>query len=92
MNSSETIPIADLSENAASVVDRVRDSSNPIIITESGEPAAVILSVETYERREQEYQMLLVLARGEKEIAAGVGHSLDDVLAEADALIASSRK
>ena len=40
------------------------------------------------ERLEAERELLLLLARGEKEIAAGIGHSLDQVLAEADALLA----
>ena len=46
-----------------------------------------MLSVEEYERSEDERQILLLLARGEKEIAAGEGHDLDSVLAEADRLL-----
>ena len=47
-----------------------------------------MLSIEEYERTENERQILLRLARGEKEIAQGVGHTLDDVLADADRLLA----
>ena len=35
---------------------------------------------------ESEREILMLLARGEREIAEGVGHDLDEVLAEADAV------
>jgi hypothetical protein len=48
------------------------------------------MSVEEFERSEYEKQILRLLARGEKEIAAGKGYDLESVLAEADTL--STRK
>jgi hypothetical protein len=47
------------------------------------------LSVEQYERSENDRQLLLALAKGEQEIAQGRGHDLDDVLKEADAILES---
>ena len=38
------------------------------------------------EGREQDLEILRLLVQGEKEIAAGKGHDLDEVLAEADDL------
>ena len=84
----EIVPISDLRQDAAAVLGRVCSSSNPLIITQRGRAAAVMLSVEAYERTQKERQLLHDLAMGEKEIAAGEGHDLDDVLADADALIA----
>lgn len=40
------------------------------------------------ERHEQIRKFLLILARGEREIAAGEGYDLDAVMAEAKALLA----
>jgi hypothetical protein len=51
-----------------------------------------MLSVEAYERAEHEREILRLLARGEREIAAGAGHDLDSVLAEADALLDKDRR
>ena len=82
------IPVTDLRQDAATVMRQVRSSKEPIVITQRGRPAAVMMSAETYERSEHDRELLLLLARGEKEIAAGKGHSLDAVLAEADALLA----
>ncbi len=68
----------------------VRNSKEPLVITQGGRAAAVLLSVEAYERSERERELLSLLARGEKEIEAGAGYDLDSVLAEADALIAEN--
>ena len=83
----EIVPITDLRQDSSAVLKRVRASREPVIITQRGRAVAVMLSVEEYERTENERQILLLLARGEKEIAQGEGHTLDDVLAEADRLL-----
>lgn len=84
----EIVPITDLRQDSSAVLKRLRSSREPVIITQRGRAAAVLLSVEEYERTENERQILLLLARGEKEIDQGVGHTLDDVLADADRLLA----
>jgi PHD/YefM family antitoxin component YafN of YafNO toxin-antitoxin module len=58
------------------------------VITQRGRAAAVMLSVEAYERAEHDRELLRILAEGEKGIEAGEGFDLDSVLAEADALLA----
>jgi len=88
----EIIPVTDLRQDASAVLKRVRTSKDPLIITQRGRAAAVMLSVSAYERSEQERQILELLARGEKEILAGKGYDLDDVLAEADARLARHKK
>ena len=82
------IPITDLRQDAASVLRRIRESKEPVVITQRGRAAAVMMSAETYERAEHDRELLRLLARGEREIAAGKGHDLDAVLTEADALLA----
>jgi prevent-host-death family protein len=84
----EIIPVTDLRQDAAAVVKRVRASAEPMVITQRGRAVAVMLSVEAYERAERERQMLLALLRSEHEIAAGEVYDLDEVFAEADALLA----
>jgi prevent-host-death family protein len=84
----EIIPVTDLRQDAAGVLKRIRARKQPLIVTQRGRAAAVLLSVEAYERSEQERQLLRMLARGDREIRAGSGHDLESVLAEADALLA----
>ena len=86
------IPITDLRQDAATVLRRIRESKEPVVITQRGRAAAVMMSAETYERAEHDRELLRLLARGEREIAAGKGHGLDAVLAEADALLAQGNR
>ncbi len=83
----EIIPISDLRQGAADVLRKVKDSDEPLVITQRGRAAAVMLSVDAYEQAEKERDLLLLLARGDKEIAAGDGIELADVLADADNLL-----
>jgi prevent-host-death family protein len=84
----EIIPVTDLRQDAAAVLKRVQASRQPLVITQRGRAAAVMLSMDAYERGERERQLLRLLVRGEQEIATGMGHDLDEVLAEADSLLA----
>ena len=83
----EIIPISDLRQGAADVLRKVRESDEPLVITQRGRAAAVMLSVDAYEQAEKERDLLLLLARGDKEMAAGEGIELAEVLAEADNLL-----
>lgn len=83
------VPITDLRQDAAAVLERVKDSAEPIVITQRGRAAAVLLSPEAYERSEHEREMLRALARGEREIRMNRGVDLDRVLAEADDVLKS---
>jgi len=86
----EIIPVTDLRQDAAAVLKRIRSRKQPLIVTQRGRAAAVLLSMEAYERSEQERQLLRMLARGEREIKVGAGHDLERVLAEVDALLAET--
>ena len=88
----DIIPITDLRQDAAAAFKRVKASRQPIVITQRGRAAAVLLSLEAYERGEHERRLLRLLARGEQEINAGRGFDLDEVLADADALLAGGPK
>jgi len=81
------IPVSDLRQDAANVLKQLKDSKEPFIITQRGRAAAVMQSIESFERAEHERELLSLLAKGEKEIAAGEGHDLEAVLDEADKLL-----
>jgi prevent-host-death family protein len=83
----EIIPVSDLRQDAAAVLKRVRDSHEPLIVTQRGRAAAVMLSIKSYEQVDRERQILRQLLRGEREIAAGDGFDFESVLAEVDSLL-----
>ena len=85
------IPISDLRKNASDVVKSVSSSREPVFITQRGRAAAVMVSMEVYQNAQHEMDILHLLAMGEKEIAAGTGHELDDVLREADRYLEAAK-
>ena len=83
------VPISDLRQDAASVIKRVAQSGEPVVITQRGRAAAVLVSAEAYDRTQYENDILRALARGDAEVAAGLGTDAEDVMAEARAVLAS---
>ena len=75
--SKDSIPLTDLQEDPSRAVRKARASKRPLVVTERGRPRAVLLSLDLYEQGEKERQILRLLVRGEKEIAAGKGYDLD---------------
>ena len=81
------IPITDLRQDAAAVMDGIQKTAEPCFITQRGRATAVLLSLEAYERSQKEKELLHLLAVGEKELAQGKGYSLESVLKDADAFL-----
>jgi prevent-host-death family protein len=85
-----TIPLSDLKQDTSATLKRVRKAKRPLILTQRGRPAAVLLSVDAYKKSECEREILKLLALGEREIAVGKGYDLNDVLDEADELLSKT--
>jgi len=81
------IPVSDLRKDAANVLKQLKNSKEPIIITQRGRAAAIMQSVETFEQSEHDKEVLRLLAKGEREIEIGKGYDLEAVLAEADLIL-----
>jgi len=81
------IPVSDLRQDAAKVLKQLRSQKEPLVITQRGRAAAVIISIEAYEKSENEKEILRLLAKGDREIELGEGYDLDTVLAESDSLL-----
>ena len=62
----EMVPVTDLRQDAASVLQKLRDSREPVVITQRGRAAAVLLSLEAYERVHAERQILRLLATADQ--------------------------
>lgn len=92
MNKSpKIIPISDLRQNASGIIKSVAASHEPLFITQRGRATAVMVSMKDYEHTQRELEILRLLALGEKEIEAGTGFDLENVLAEADAFLNEQR-
>ena len=84
---SNIIPVSDLRQDAAKLLKQLRNSKEPLIITQRGRATAVLIGVDAYEKSEREKELLRLLAKGDREIETGQGYDLDTVLAEADAIL-----
>jgi prevent-host-death family protein len=84
---SNIIPVSDLRQDAAKLLKQLRNSKEPLIITQRGRATAVLIGVDAYEKFEHEKELLRLLAKGNREIETGQGYDLDTVLAEADAIL-----
>jgi len=83
----DIIPVTDLRQDAAAVLRKLKDSTGPLVVTQRGRAVAVMQNVDAYEQGERERDILRKLAAGERDIAAGRIHTLDEVMAEAKALL-----
>ena len=81
------LPVSDLRQDAANVLKQLRDNKAPIIITQRGRAAAVMIGIEAYEKSEHDKELLRLLAKGDRETDTGEGYDLDALLADADLLL-----
>lgn len=84
---SNIIPVSDLRQDAAKLLKKLNKDNEPLIITQRGRAAAVLIGVEAYEKFEYEKELLRLLAKGDREVELGEGYDLDTVLADADTLL-----
>jgi prevent-host-death family protein len=61
------VPISDLRQDASGIVKRAAATGDPVFITQRGRATAVMVSAQTYERTQREFEILKALARGEAE-------------------------
>ena len=64
-------PISYLKANAAQVIDSLKQSHQPMVITQNGEAAMVIQSVADYERTQETLAMLKMLAQSQQAVSNG---------------------
>ncbi len=88
----QIVPITDLRQDATTIVERASATREPIVITQRGRPAAVMVGIEAYEHAQHEPELLRLLARGEKEIEAGQGFDLDTIMKEAETLLREAQR
>ncbi len=82
MKLSENIkPISYLKANAAEVIENLKSSHQPMIITQNGEAAMVIQSVTDYEQTQETLALLKMLAQSQQALAEGKTISSEEAFA-----------
>jgi antitoxin YefM len=71
-------PLSEFRANAAAFVQHVRQSRRPLVLTQRGRGAAVLLDIAEYERLVERAELLEDIATAEEQIDAGEGIEHND--------------
>ena len=80
--SKHTIPISYLKANAAKLAEELKANGAPYLITQNGEAAMIVQSVQEYEQTQETMAMLKMLAQSEKDIEEGNLISVDEAFSK----------
>jgi len=69
--SSDIKPITYLKTNAAALLDQINETHRPVVITQNGEPKAVLQDPQSYENMRNALGLLKLISQGEKDIKNG---------------------
>ena len=75
-------PVSEFRANAAELIEQVKESGRPLVLTQRGHSAAVVLDVAEYERMVEEIELLSDVRTSIRQIDAGEGLSNRDAKAE----------
>jgi len=87
--STDIKPITYLKSHSADMLKQVNETHRPIVITQNGEPKAVLQDPESYENMRNAIGMLKLISQGEDDIRNGNTTSQDEVFSELEALLDS---
>ena len=71
--STDVRPVTEFRANAAALLDQVQKTKRPMILTQYGRSAAVLLDVAVYESLLDEVALLRDVRAGEEQVAVGEG-------------------
>ncbi len=86
--SQDVQPLSAFRANAAGFLDQVRASKRPLVLTQHGRSAAVVLDVDEYEALVEEVELFRDIQQARVELARGEGISHGDVIKELRARLA----
>ena len=86
----DIVPISELRQDATSVLRRTVTTGNPVFVTQHGRASAVVMSATAYEKVQNEIGILKMLLQGRRDIEAGAGRDISEVMADADNLMAET--
>ncbi len=66
---------------AADLLDQINQQERPVVITQNGEPRAVMLAPDAYDRMRRAIGLLKLIALGEQDIRAGKTEDHDALFA-----------
>lgn len=79
---SDVKPVSEFRANAAELIEQIRKTRRPLVLTQRGHSAAVVMDVADYERMVEEIELLTDVRTALEQLEAGRGVSNRDAKAE----------
>ena len=93
MNISKDIkPITYLKSNAPDLLKQINETHRPVIITQNGEPRAVLQDPESYENMRNAIGILKLISQGEQDVKVGKSKPQGEVFANIEKLLKKRAK
>jgi len=84
--STDIKPVTYLKSRAADMLKQVNETHRPIVITQNGEPKAVLQDPESYENMRKTIGMLKLISLGEEDIRNGKSKPQNEVFSDLEKL------
>lgn len=93
MNFSKDIkPITYLKSKAPDLLKQINETHRPVIITQNGEPKAVLQDPQSYENMRNAIGILKLLSQGERDVKDGKWKSQEEVFAGVEKILRERMK
>jgi len=93
MNISKDIrPVTYLKARAADLLKQINETHRPVVITQNGEPRAVLQDPESYENMRNAIGLLKLISLGEEDIKDGKSKSQDEVFTRIENILKEKMK
>jgi prevent-host-death family protein len=93
MNISRDIkPVTYLKARAADLLKQINETHRPVVITQNGEPRAVLQDPESYENMRNAIGLLKLISLGEKDIKGGKSKSQKEVFTNIENILKEKMK
>ena len=73
-------PVTDLKNRASEIIQQVKETGRPVLITQRGRGSIVIESIESYERKEEHYALIEELLASMRQAREGKLHSNEEAM------------
>ena len=90
--SSDIKPISFLMSHAADILKQINETHRPVIITQNGEPRAVLQDPESYDNMRKAIGLLKLISLGEEDIKQGKTKTQERVFKDIEKMLAKKGK
>lgn len=93
MNITQDIkPVTYLKSRAADILKQINETHRPVIITQNGEPKAILQDPESYENMRNAIGILKLISHGENEIRSGKARPQQEVFENIENILKDKMK